>query len=498
MVHKMRIENEFKLDFKDVLFKPKRSTLTSRKDVGLHRSLKMKWSDREWSGVPIVAANMDTVGTIEAGKVLSSNHLLTCLHKHYSEEELVSHFEWVYENQGSDYASYWGYSLGISDDEFNKLREVQNRTGGKVRVICIDVANGYTERFIEFVSKIREEYPLSIIIAGNVVTSEITEQLILAGADIVKVGIGGGCFVAGTPILTNNGLKPIEEVEVGDKVVTHKGRERTVSNTFTHTNKNLLLNVNGIKATPNHEFYVIHKSDADKIYNSGIHEHAKWVRADELTYSHYLLEAPSFNLVEITTLKTEPNPSGIAYDLEVEEDHSYTIGENRIVVHNSVCTTRIQAGVGYPQLSAVIECADAAHGLGGRVMSDGGCVCPGDVAKAFGGGADFVMLGGMLAGHDENLTLDDQGNPVFYGMSSDTAMDKYNGGLNKYRSSEGRTVKMERRGSIQETIQNILGGVRSTCTYIGAKELRELSKCTTFIRVSQQYNPVYESKTLRG
>lgn len=350
----MRIENELKLDFKDVLFKPKRSTLTSRKEVSLYRTFKFKYSPHKWDGIPIVAANMDTVGTIQAGRVLSEQHLMTCLHKHYTEEQIVNLFDWVYSEQGSGYIPYWAYSLGISDDELNKLKRVQERTGGKVRVICIDVANGYTERFISFVSKVREEYSNAIIIAGNVVTADITEQLILAGADIVKVGIGSG----------------------------------------------------------------------------------------------------------------------------------------------SVCTTRIQAGVGYPQLSAVIECADAAHGLGGRIISDGGCTCAGDVSKAFGGGADFVMLGGMLAGHSENLVKDEQGNPVFYGMSSDTAMGKYNGGLNEYRSSEGRTVSIENRGSLKSTIQSILGGVRSTCTYIGAKDLRDLSKCTTFIRVSQQYNPVYESKTI--
>jgi len=350
----MRIETESKLDFKDVLFKPKRSTLTSRKEVDLNRDFKFPHSNRVWSGVPIVAANMDTVGTIEAGKVLSQNNMLTCLHKHYTEDEYVDLYNWVYANQGSTYASYWAYSMGISDEEFARLESVQKKTSGKITTICIDVANGYTERFINFVSKVRNRYPEAIIIAGNVVTAEITEQLILAGADIVKVGIGSG----------------------------------------------------------------------------------------------------------------------------------------------SVCTTRIQAGVGYPQLSAVIECADAAHGLNGRIMSDGGCTCPGDVAKAFGGGADFVMLGGMLAGHVENLKLDDQGNALFYGMSSDTAMDKYHGGVNEYRSSEGRTVSLDQRGNIKDTIQDILGGVRSTCTYIGASELRELSKCTTFIRVSQQYNPVYESKTV--
>ena len=346
----MRIENEVKLDFKDVLFKPKRSTLNSRKEVSLYRTFKFKHSPFEWSGVPIIASNMDTVGTFGAGDVLSKMGLITCLHKHYSEQDLID----FYTKLPMNLRDYYVYSLGISKEEYNKLLRVQNETRNKVKIICIDVANGYTERFINFVSKVRESNPNAIIIAGNVVTAEVTEQLILAGADIIKVGIGSG----------------------------------------------------------------------------------------------------------------------------------------------SVCTTRIQAGVGYPQLSAVIECADAAHGLGGRIISDGGCTCSGDVAKAFGGGSDFVMLGGMLAGHDENLVTDEQGNPLFYGMSSDTAMDKYNGGVNEYRSSEGRTVSIESRGSLKTTVQSILGGIRSTCTYIGAKELRELSKCTTFVRVSQQYNPVYESKTI--
>jgi len=351
----MRMENEIKLDFKDVLFKPKRSTLTSRKEVSLYRKLSLKHSPRSWEGVPIVASNMDTVATFEAGKVLTEMHMMVCLHKHYSEEEYIAHYNWVYDNQGSDSAIYWAYSMGISDEEFDRLVRIQDKTKDRVITICIDVANGYTERFINFISKVRGKYPKCILIAGNVVTAEITEQLILAGADIVKVGIGSG----------------------------------------------------------------------------------------------------------------------------------------------SACTTRIQAGVGYPQLSAVIECADAAHGLGGRIISDGGCTCAGDVAKAFGGGADFVMLGGMLAGHTENLRLNEEGKAVFYGMSSSTAMDKYHGGVNEYRSSEGRTVEIERKGSIKDTLTSILGGVRSTCTYIGAKELRELSKCTTFIRVTQQYNPVFESKTLR-
>ena len=175
----------------------------------------------------------------------------------------------------------------------------------------------------------------------------------------------------------------------------------------------------------------------------------------------------------------------------------------------SVCTTRIQTGVGYPQLSAVIECADAAHGLGGHIIADGGCTCPGDVAKAFAGGADFVMLGGILAGHDEGggevitkkYITDEFENECrvikekkfvqFYGMSSEAANAKHFGGLKDYRSAEGREVLVPYRGEVAYTIQDLLGGLRSTCTYAGAIKLKQLSKCTTFIRCTQQFNTVY-------
>jgi len=200
-----------------------------------------------------------------------------------------------------------------------------------------------------------------------------------------------------------------------------------------------------------------------------------------------------FELVEIGTLETE-SYNGYTYDLEVEEDHSYNI--EGVVVHNSVCTTRLQTGVGYPQLSAIIECADAAHGLGGHIIADGGCTCPGDIAKAFGAGADFVMLGGMLAGHDEGggeVISEDGYNPrvIFYGMSSDTAMEKHQGGVAEYRSSEGRTVDIPYRGPVRDTVLDILGGLRSTCTYVGASNLKQLPKCTTFIKVNRQVNDVF-------
>ena len=345
----MRIENDIKLDFKDVLFRPKRSVLTSRSEVKLEREFTFRNSKRSYVGVPIMAANMDGVGTFEMFQSLAKHGMFTCLLKHYPKYELK---QWI-DEVGAAINYRWAYSLGITEQDLSKFDAVHSAVSpGAIKYICIDVANGYTERFISFVRKMRDQYPDIVIIAGNVVTGDITEELILAGADIIKVGIGPG----------------------------------------------------------------------------------------------------------------------------------------------SVCTTRIKTGVGYPQLSAIIECADAAHGLGGHIIADGGCVSPGDVAKAFGAGADFVMLGGMLAGHDEGGgDVSDDGKQIkFYGMSSKAANDKHSGGLKDYRSSEGREVLIPYKGPVLNTVQDILGGLRSTCTYVGASKLKSLSKCSTFIRVTQQYNNVYE------
>lgn len=356
----MRTENDKKLDFKDVLIRPKRSYLSSRKQVSLKRKYTFMHSKKVWEHIPIMAANMDGVGTIEMAQELERHDLFTCLVKSYSKESLKG------ANLNPD---HFAISTGIGKKDFARLEE-NLKEYPDTEFICIDVANGYSEAFGDFVQKVRKSYPNKTIIAGNVVTSDMTQELILRGADIVKVGIGPG----------------------------------------------------------------------------------------------------------------------------------------------SVCTTRIQTGVGYPQLSAIMECADAAHGLGAHIIADGGCTSPGDVSKAFGAGADFVMLGGMLAGHNEgggeiitetystgrvdNTTKEpiyEQKKFVqFYGMSSDTAMEKHNGGMADYRSSEGRTVRIPYRGSVDKMVKNILGGVRSTCTYVGAKTLKELSKCTTFIRVSKQYNDIFE------
>lgn len=346
----MRIEYDVKLDFKDVLIRPKRSVLTSRAEVSLSREFKFKHSGVKWQGVPIIAANMDHTGTFDMAKALSEHQLLTAMDKFASKEEWQE-----FAASHADVIPSCFVSIGTSDHDFERLQEVLKVTD--VSMICLDVANGYTERFVDTLKRIRDTYPDKVLMAGNVVTGEMVEELILSGADIVKIGIGPG----------------------------------------------------------------------------------------------------------------------------------------------SVCTTREKTGVGYPQLSAIIECADAGHGLGGHVCADGGCTSPGDVAKAFAAGADFVMLGGMFSGHDECLgeVIEENGSRFkrFYGMSSSEAMEKYFGSVAEYRASEGRSVNVPYRGPVNNTVLDILGGIRSTCTYVGAHRLKELSKRTTFIRVSQQLNEVFASYT---
>lgn len=342
----MRIENEIRLDFKDVLIRPKRSILKSRSEVSLEREFKFKHTPVVWKGVPIIAANMDHTGTFAMTKALAEHGLMTALDK-FLPIPNWKHF--IEENPALINSAF--ISLGTSDTEFDKLRELSQFLEPKY--ICLDVANGYTERFVEFLERLRQAYPKAVIMAGNVVTGEMVEELMLSGADIVKIGIGPG----------------------------------------------------------------------------------------------------------------------------------------------SVCTTREKTGVGYPQLSAIIECADAAHGLGGLVCADGGCTTPGDVAKAFAAGADFVMLGGMFAGHEECLgdVVEEEGRKFkrFYGMSSAEAMERHHGAVADYRSSEGRSVNVPYRGPVKNTVLDILGGIRSTCTYVGAHRLKELSKRTTFIRVARQLNEVF-------
>ncbi|WNM18260.1 GMP reductase [Flavobacterium capsici] len=344
----MRIETDLKLGFKDVMIRPKRSTLKSRAEVSLERDFKFLHSSYKWKGIPIMAANMDTVGTFEMALALAEKKIFTAIHKHYSLEEWKAFLK----KAPKEIYNYIALSTGTGRNDAKKVADIMT-ANPKLNFICIDVANGYSEGFVNFVKLMRKNYPDKVIIAGNVVTGEMVEELLLSGADIVKVGIGPG----------------------------------------------------------------------------------------------------------------------------------------------SVCTTRVKTGVGYPQLSAIIECADAAHGLGGQIVSDGGCTTPGDVAKAFGAGADFVMLGGMLAGHTESggdlVERNGQKFKMFYGMSSETAMQKHVGGVAEYRASEGKTVEVPFKGDVDDTVQDILGGIRSTCTYVGAPRLKELTKRTTFIRVTEQENRVF-------
>jgi GMP reductase len=345
----MRVETELKLDFDDVLIRPKRSVAPSRASVDLQRSYRFRNAvpAATWTGIPIVASNMDTVGTMQMAQVLDRLNMLACLHKYYALDQLIDFFA----NNLARSSTF--YTLGIRDEDFEKLKVFVKKAADKTRFVCVDAANGYTKFFVDRVKQVRELCPWAIILAGNVATPEMVQELLIGGgADIVKVGIGPG----------------------------------------------------------------------------------------------------------------------------------------------SVCTTRDMTGVGYPQLSAILECADAAHGNKGHICADGGCKRPSDVAKAFGAGADFVMLGGMMAGTDECegewiTTSDGQRQSMkFYGMSSIEAQEKHQGGVKDYSTAEGTCVHTPYKGPVADVMQQVMGGLRSACAYVGADRLKDLSKCCTFVRCTRTHH----------
>ena len=343
----MRIEQDIKLDYKDVLFKPKRSKLESRRDVDLTRTFKFHNSGNEWTGVPVMASNMDGVGTFAMAKVLQDHKMITVMRKHYTVDDWTKNAKGV-KMKYLSVCTGTGIIWDPDAPDYATMKAVLAMYPD-IKFITVDVANAYHENYADFIARLRDEYPDKTIIAGNVISAEMTEELIIKGADIVKCGIGPG----------------------------------------------------------------------------------------------------------------------------------------------SVCTTRTMTGVGVPQLSGIIECADAANGIGGHIIADGGCVFPGDVSKAFGAGAHFVMLGGMLAGHDESEGEVVNGKIKFYGMSSNAAMAVHGTRKDGYRGAEGKVVELPHKGPVDATVVEILGGLRSTATYIGAKRIKDMPKCTTFVRVTQQVNQVF-------
>jgi GMP reductase len=346
----MRIDNDTKLDYSDVLLKPKRSTLESRKDVLLERSFTFYHSPKVWTGLPIMTANMASSGTFEMARILSEYKIITTFHKYYSVEDYRNFFAHFH------HPDYVAYTLGIREEDIQKLHDMHEAGLMKhFSFICLDVPNGYLQRFVDAIKTVRALFPEHIIIAGNVVTNEMTEEIILAGADIVKVGIGSG----------------------------------------------------------------------------------------------------------------------------------------------AACTTRRMTGVGYPQLSAVIECADAAHGISneqgaGRIIADGGQQYISDIAKAFCGGADFNMCGSLFSGYEQSGGKTVEKNGKFYkeyfGSSSNKAMIEHYGKKDAHRASEGRYTLIPHKGDLHDFVQDLMGALRSTATYLGARYLKELPKRATFIMVSRQLN----------
>tara|TARA_B100000900_G_scaffold359143_1_gene330448 strand:- start:167 stop:1216 length:1050 start_codon:yes stop_codon:yes gene_type:complete len=348
----MRINYDAKLNFEDVLLQPKRSTLSSRKDVDMTRNFTFRNSGKQMNFLPIFASNMDGVGTFSMAKVLQEYKMMTVITKTTGIDEWRKAVGGGVRLQSVSVCTGTNVMWDKDAQDWKTMQDVL-KSFPDIKMITVDVANAYHQNMVDFIKKVRDEYPTKIIVAGNVVTPEMTEELIINGADVVKIGIGPG----------------------------------------------------------------------------------------------------------------------------------------------SVCTTRTMTGVGVPQFSAILDCADAANGVDGHIMADGGCVHPGDIAKAFGGGAHMVMIGGMLAGHDESEQQVVDGKVEFYGMSSDRAREKHGKRKDGYRGNEGRLISLPYRGPVQPTVEDILGGVRSACTYIGARRLKDMPKCASFVTTNNVINRVYERYT---
>ncbi len=348
----MRINQDPKLNYEDVLLQPKRSTLSSRRDVDMTRKFTFRNSGKVMNFTPIFASNMDGVGTFSMAKVLQEYKMMTVITKTTTPEQWRTAIGNGVRLQSVSVCT--GTNKMFDDDaqDYKNMQEIL-KSFPDVKMITVDVANAYHQNMVGFINQIREEYPDKVIVAGNVVTPEMTEELIINGADVVKIGIGPG----------------------------------------------------------------------------------------------------------------------------------------------SVCTTRTMAGVGVPQFSAILECADAANGVDGHIMADGGCTQPGDIAKAFGGGAHMVMVGGMLAGHNESEIVLKDGQREFYGMSSDRAREIHGKRKDGYRGNEGKLIHLPDRGPVKHTVEEILGGVRSACTYIGARRLKDMPKCATFVTTYNVINKVYDQYT---
>lgn len=475
----MKIDHNVKYDFSDVLLIPKRSELNSRSEVNLERTMIFKHSRYQWTGVPIIVANMDTTGTVEMARALEKFKVITCLHKYHKWEDIP-------EDLNKD---YYAVSTGIGEADLKNLDEIMEHRDPTF--ICIDVANGYASRFLQVIKEIRKKYPGKTLMGGNIVTREMTEELIInGGLDVVKVGIGSGCFTSDTLLMmADRNFKNINQVNPGERVINMEGKPVTVLNRLNQGYRKVVAVTTSnwrlpFYVTPDHLFWV---KDGDQY---------KWVQISDITSEMSILLPNGLGgYIYSQVVKQEPvDELQETWDIEVNcPTHSFIA--NNCIVHNSVCTTRLKTGVGYPQFSAVAECADSAHGLDGHIISDGGIQVVGDFSKAFGAGADFVMAGSMFAGHTESAgELVEEGGQMyklFYGMSSAEAMHKYHGGIANYRSAEGKTVRIKYKGPVKETITDILGGIRSTMTYIGAKSLKNIPKCASFITVNHQVNNLY-------
>ena len=327
-----------KLEFSEVLIKPRPSELASRSDVNLKVAYICKHSKRQIRGCPVIVSNLDSTGTIEMARITNNYGMFVCLHKYIEMEDLTKWFV--------DIASQRSFvTIGTSTGEIDKIKHlseyVDNFKPSYFDKICIDAPNGYTYEFLDMIKYVRTLFPHKIIMAGNVCDPIGVENIIKAGADIAKCGIASG----------------------------------------------------------------------------------------------------------------------------------------------GLCTTKYKTGIGYPQFSVALECGQAAQELNALCCSDGGVQHTADICKALGAGSHFVMAGSLFTGYDECNAEVVDGKQKVYGMSSKEANDKYNGGLREYRAAEGMVKYVEQKGSVLKLVGDICGGLASCCTYTNTKNLENLHKNCTFIRV---------------
>jgi IMP dehydrogenase/GMP reductase len=474
-------------NFENVLIKPIHSFLDSRSQVNLNIDLSKikKEVFKNWSPLPVMSANMDTVTDVELAWELLQRNWIPVLHKYVSIEEISKLFDKIDDFNSKnknkiDYRKLF-ISRGTTEQDKSKLIE-RIQAEPRIQSVCIDVANGHRESVVSYAKELKTTILKDkILMLGNIGSSDMVESYIKAGVDIIKAGIGPGCFHEETNVITDTGFKKIKDVTISDRVFTHNNIYKKVISTTIYEEKDKLISINGILSTLEHKYLVVEKSNKEKKI---------WIAAKDLNKEIHLLTRHSFFPFEEIKQIEEIDFLGKVYDIEVEEDYSFAI-DRGILVHNSACSTRVKTGVGMPQISLIDDIKNKIKELNAEekilLVSDGGCKVEGDIAKALVAGADFVMIGGMLAGYKESPgTIEIVGEQMYKRFSGMAAKESQHNGVPEHGTEEGKTVMIKYKGKIYHKLNDIEGGLRSACTYVNASNIKDLQKAELIISTVQE------------